>query len=214
MRAIFDFVKTSVVGGIVFLLPVVLVLALLKHALDLVEAPVGRLLAILGVPVGSGGLALVTAVAVLTLLLVCFAAGLIAKTSAASAAVHWLEDALLSRVPAYQMLKSATADLTGIVGESDVEVVLREAEGGWQLGFVMERFDDGWCTLLLPEAPNAISGSIVYVRGETLRRVDVTVAQAMKVVKRGGLGSGALLRTRLERVPEADARPASSLTSR
>lgn len=213
MRAMFDFLKTSILGGAVFLLPLVITLLLLNHALGAVKEPVGRLIASSGLSFGSGEILLVTVVAVLALLAVCFAAGLVAKTPAGNAAVHWLEDALLGRVPIYQMLKSASADLTGIVGGSHVEVVLREADGGWQLGFVMERFDDGWCTLLLPEAPNAISGSIVYVRGETLRRVDVTVAQAMKVVKRGGLGSGALLRTHLVRKPEADARPASSLTS-
>jgi uncharacterized membrane protein len=214
MRAIYDFLKTSIMGGAVFLLPVVITVLLLNHALGMVKEPVRRLIANSGVSVDSGEVALVTVVAVFALLVVCFAAGLVAKTRAGNAAVHWLEDALLGRVPAYQMLKSATADLTGIVAESQVEVVLREADGGWQLGFVMERFDDGWCTLLLPEAPNAISGSIVYVRSETLRRAEVTGAQAMKVVKHGGLGSGALLRTRLERAPEIGARSAPSLTSR
>jgi uncharacterized membrane protein len=75
--------------------------------------------------------------------------------------------------------------------------VLRQADGGWQLAFVMEKFEDGWCTLLVPEAPSAISGTILYVPGATLRRADVTVAQAMKVVKRGGLGSAELLGVRL-----------------
>jgi uncharacterized membrane protein len=196
MRAVVDFLKTSIVGGALFLLPIVVTLVLLKHALDAVQGPIGVLLAGTGLT-HVAGIALAGFVAIAALLVLCFVAGLVAKTSAGTAAVQWLEESLLGRVPMYQMLKSATADVAGIVGQGEVEVVLREADGGWQLAFVMERFDDGWYTLLVPEAPSAISGSILYVRGETLHPANVTVAQAMNVVKRGGLGSGALLRAHL-----------------
>jgi uncharacterized membrane protein len=186
-----EFVKTSIVGGVFFLLPLVILLVVVGHGLRLVQPAVEPLVARVS-QTQFAGTGLVTLAAATALLLLCFVAGLVARTPAAERAVRWLEDTLLGHIPIYQMLKTTTADLAHLDHGRAISIALREADGGWQLVFVVERLEGGWSTILVPEAPNALSGSILFVRDETLRIVDVPAAKAVAIVKRGGLGAAAV----------------------
>ena len=76
------FLKTTIVGGLLFLVPVVAVVVIIGKALSFMEAvaePVARFL-----PIDSlGGVAIVNVVAAVIVLLVSFLAGLLARTKPA-----------------------------------------------------------------------------------------------------------------------------------
>jgi uncharacterized membrane protein len=190
------FSKTTFVGGVLFLVPVVLVLWVLNHALQLtakVSRPISKTLHLdqLGEWSGIGA---ATVIAVLVLVLVSFAAGAVARTNAGKRVTRSLEDSLLGGLPQYQLIKSMAEGLAQIESASGVKPVLVSVDDGWQIGYLLEPLGNGWVAVFLPQAPTPMSGNVMYLRSDRIRPLQISMIQAMSVVKRIGVGSGDLLR--------------------
>ena len=80
MDAFKNFMKTTIVGGLIFLIPLILLLLVLKHAMGFAAKVAKPIAEKFPVP-EIGGPALVTLVAVAVLIVVAFLAGLAARTS-------------------------------------------------------------------------------------------------------------------------------------
>ena len=107
MKRLTEFIETTVMGGALFLVPIVIVLAIVEKAHEMTTAMVTPLITLAHVealfsPIAIGLLAVVIIVAV------CFAAGLYAKTPQAKRALKWLEDVVLIHVPGYSYVRSVT----------------------------------------------------------------------------------------------------------
>src|SRR5215475_10689227 len=87
------FLKTTIIGGALFLLPVALVLAILGHAMRIaVKAAVPISHALHFDEMGKvEGIGIVTLLAVILLILISFAAGVVARTKAGSRISAWFE---------------------------------------------------------------------------------------------------------------------------
>jgi len=192
MKAMTEFVKTTLAGGLLFLVPVVLTVLLVAKALQLagqVLAPVSRLIpaeAIAGVVVRD--LLAVTAVVAL-----CFAAGLLVRTAVGRALGDRLERTVLGRMPGFTLVKSITRGMVGLESGSEVSVALARIEDAWVLSFVIERHASGLFTVFVPSAPTPAAGSIYYLTEDRLRLLDVPVSAAMACIMRLGVGSRELL---------------------
>ena len=99
------FKKTTMVGGILFLVPIIIFIAVIGKALELTKklaAPLSVL-----IPLDSiGNIAMVNLLALCIVLLICFLAGLAAKSTLARKSVVNLESRVLSNIPVYGFLKS------------------------------------------------------------------------------------------------------------
>lgn len=116
-----EFLKTTIIGGALFLLPVALVLVILSHAMRFaVKAalPVSHALHIdqMGKVAGVG---IVTALAVGLLIIISFVAGVVARTRVGSRISAWFENSVLGGLPQYQMVKSMAQGLAQVEGNSD-----------------------------------------------------------------------------------------------
>ena len=190
-----DFLKTTIVGGVLFLLPVGLVLFILGYALRLatsVARPISEALHLdqLGDVAGIG---IATVIGVLLLVLVSFAAGLVARTAIGGRISGWFEGSLLSALPQYQMLKSMTEGLAQIEADSGIKPALISIEDGWQIGYILEVLENDWLAVFLPQAPTPMSGNVMYLESDRVRPLSITMVQAMAIVKRIGVGSGQAL---------------------
>jgi uncharacterized membrane protein len=192
MKAIIEFVKTTLVGGFLFLVPVVLVFVLVGKALQLtgeVLAPVSRL-----VPVEAvAGIVVLDLLAVTAVIGLCFAVGLFVRTRAGSALGDRLEHAVLGRVPGFALVKSITRGMVGLESGSEVSVALARIEDAWVLSFVLEQHASGLFTVFVPSAPTPAVGSIYYLTEDRLRRLDIPVSEAVACIMRLGVGSRDLL---------------------
>jgi uncharacterized membrane protein len=191
-----EFLKTTIVGGVLFLLPLGLVLFILGYALRLatgVAQPISKALHLdqLGEVAGMG---ITTVVGVLLLVLVSFAAGIGARTSVGGRISGWFEDSLLRALPQYQMLKSMAEGLAQIEGDTGIRPALISIEDGWQIGYILEVLENGWLAVFLPQAPTPMSGNVMYLEADRVRPLGITMVQAMGIVKRIGVGSGQALR--------------------
>ena len=192
MNAIKSFLKSTLVGGVMFLVPVVLIVIVLKHALQLagqIAQPLAEMLPIRQV----GGVAVATIIAVAMLLLVAFLAGLLSRTGPGRRVTHWFEESILGGLPQYRMVKSLAEGLTQIEDGTGMQPVLMRGDEGWMLGYQMEELPDGWRVIFLPASPTPMSGNVIYAEGSRVRRLDLTMREAMVLVKRLGIGSTAAL---------------------
>ena len=110
-------IRTTIVGGVIFLIPIAILVAVIGKGLEITGAigkPIAHLL-----PVDMiGGFAVAQVLAIVLLLLVCFLAGLLARAAIARKLVDGLEADVLSKVPAYALLKTKTQSM---LSPEDVE---------------------------------------------------------------------------------------------
>jgi uncharacterized membrane protein len=190
------FLKTTLVGGAVFLLPLAIVLMLLGYALRLaatVARPLSEQLKLQHWE-GVAGVGIVALLSALVLIVLSFAAGLAARTYSGERLTRWFEASLLGRLPQYQVLKSMAEGLTQLETASGIKPALISIEGGWQIGYLLEPLENGWLSVFLPQAPTPMSGNVMYFPEDRVRPLDITMVEAMGIIKRIGVGSGDALR--------------------
>lgn len=188
------FVKATIAGGLLFLLPLVLVVLLFSHAMRFagkVAHPISEFLTIdkMVGPAGEESLAL------LMLVLISVAAGLIARTAAGRNLMRWTENSFLGGLPQHRLVKSVAEGLAQIEDSEDLKPALVNIEDGWQIGYLLESLQNGWVAVFLPQAPTPMSGNVMYLPAERVRPLPITMVEAMSVVKRMGIGSAKTLRT-------------------
>jgi len=184
------FIKMTLIGGAVFLVPVVLLIMIILRAMSImmtVAEPVDRLL-----PVHSiAGIGLSTIIAAVGLLLICFIAGLVAGSVYAQSAIEAVEKKVLNRIPGYALLRAITSSRD----ESrvpDMQPVLATLEGSSQVGLEVEKLPDGRSVVYLPNAPNPLSGIVRLLDADRVQRLDVSLKAVQEHVEQLGKGSAAL----------------------
>jgi uncharacterized membrane protein len=190
------FFKTTILGGILFLLPLAIVLMVLGYLLKLaatVAKPVADRLE------GEGwgdvaGIGLVTFLSALVLVVVSFSAGLVARTYLGARLTHRFEKSALGRLPHYQMLKSLAEGLVQLESATGIKPALINIEDAWQMGYLLEPLENGWSSVFLPQAPTPMSGNVMYLPPGRVRPLDITRVDAMAIIKRIGVGSAEALR--------------------
>jgi uncharacterized membrane protein len=190
--SLMGFLKATIAGGLLFLLPVVLIVIVLGYAMRLagkVAKPISEFLPVDAV-VGVRG---VTILAVLVLLVVSLVAGLFARTIAGKRIMRWSENSLLGGLPQYRLVKSMAEGLAQVESTEGVNPALVSIEGGWQIGYLLEPLENGWVTVFLPQAPTPMSGNVMYLPADRVRPLGITMVQAMAIVKRMGVGSAKAL---------------------
>ena len=194
MKRILQLLRTTLVGGILFLVPIIAVVIVLEKALELAHKLVAPLAKHLP---GESVLGLRTPVllAIALLVLFCFIAGLFARTALAQRSVHWLESSVLQNVPGYEFFKSVGESFLGVESKAAHPVVLARIEDAWQLAFLIERLADGHVAVFVPGAPNPHSGSIYFMTEDRIKPIGIEPTAALKCLKRLGVGSSELLRS-------------------
>lgn len=200
------FLKATVIGGVLFLLPLALVLLVLGHAMRFAAKIAEPIVERFGLDaIGHfAGVGAVTITAAIILVFLSFAAGIAARTAPGRRVSQWFESSILGSLPQYQLVKSMAEGLTQIEGANGFKPVLVSVEDGWQLGYLLERLSDGWVAVFLPQSPTPMSGNIMYFPAQRVRPLDISMIQATALVKRLGAGSAEALRDADLRLPQAN----------
>lgn len=184
---------TTVIGGVVFLLPLVVVLVVVGQGLALMTRAVQPVLAL--VPDHTvGGVTLATLAALVLLLLMCYGAGVLARAAVGRAFATRFEDKLQTLYPRYTVIKSMAQGLHGAIGRRVLEPVLASFGDHQQFAFEIERLDDGRVVLYVPGAPDAWSGNVLLVAPGQVQPLERDAAEVVKALQRLGVGTAALLK--------------------
>ena len=196
MRIFSRFFKATIVGGLLFMVPLILMVVVLQKGLGLVRKIV--------VPLAKYfpertflGVGMTTILSIAVIVLLCFLFGLVARTAAGKKVRDWLEFTIMGKLPGYALVKGVIQGATGLENEEDVTIALVRIEDAWQIGFVVEVHSDGHRTVYLPGVPNPASGSIFYITEDRIRPIDAKMGQMLTVIRHLGIGSKDLLAGKL-----------------
>lgn len=187
------FLKTTIFGGIIFLVPVIILIAIIGKALAVIgkiTAPFAKAL-----PFGPVGDAVVVNIVGITIIvLICFLGGLIAKSAIVAELVGSIEEKFLSKIPVYSLVKGAvSSSLQG--GEAEgMKPVLVRFDDSWQIAFEVEKLTDDKVAIFLPGAPDPWSGSVCFVTEDRVTKLDANLMSVKNIMEGFGKGAGSELR--------------------
>ena len=186
MPGIYRFLRSTVIGGLVFLVPLAVLGAIVVWAVEAalkVITPVFEWLPDRSV----GGVSLTVLSAVLGLVVGCFLAGLFAET-AIFRRLGERAERLALLVPGYALMKNVGADMVGIQGKHAAKSALVRFESSWQLGFLMETLPDGRHVVFVPGVPRALVGTLHVLAADRVQLLSMSVSAALDVLSRLGVG--------------------------
>ena len=187
-----NFLKKTIIGGVFFLVPVValgLVIGKAYGFMMVIAEPMARIIPIDAV----GGIALANLLAMGIIVLMCFAAGLLAYTDAAQRAIGNLETKILQKVPGYNFLKGLTNTLNPEEAD-ELKPVLVSLDSRSRIGLQVEELEDNQIAVYFPSSPNAWSGIVQIVRAEQVRYIDAPIMQVIEQAEQFGRGMQKIVR--------------------
>jgi uncharacterized membrane protein len=188
------FVKATLLGGLVVLLPVAIIVFIIKWLVGLVINTVEPLSNLLIAKAGIYDWAAYLIV-VLIVILVLFLLGLVVKTQFGAFMHRFVEKRILKAAPGYSMIKETIAQILGNEKPPFSQVALVGINDNDSLvtAFVTETHHDGRYTVFVPNGPNPLSGNIYHLKAECVHLIDVPAEEAMRSIISCGAGSKKLI---------------------
>lgn len=189
------FLRTTVLGGLGVLLPILLSFLLLRWlfrtGVDFVQ-PITRAL------IAAVALQEIVAqvIAVVLVVYACFLTGLVIRTRLGGWILSSLERHMLRVAPGYSLFKETLRQLLGSGKRPFTSVVLGKVFCSETLmtGFITdENPGGGRVTVFFPSALNPTTGLLCHLREQDIQRLDVSVETAMRTIISCGVGSSSLL---------------------
>jgi uncharacterized membrane protein len=194
MKNVLEFVRTTVVGGLLVVLPIVLLVLVLMETVDLIGAVVEPIVAALPfVEVAGVEVGLLVAIAII--LFVCFLTGLIAKTSIGAGISRFFEQTFLDRILGYKLIKGLTQSFARVTEQSQFSVAAVDlyGDGTRVLGFIVDEVDGGDFAIFVPSSPMPTSGNVYLVSPDRVQRLGVPMSEVVNTHLQWGIGSATLL---------------------
>jgi uncharacterized membrane protein len=180
--------RTTVLGGLIFLVPFVVVLLVLGKALAIMKAVATPIAEAIGID-HIGALAMIDLLAVLLLVGLCWLAGHAATSQRGRALYESFDEKLLNLFPRYGFVKSMTESLAENRPEATLPVVLVHFDDQSQLGFEVER-SVHQVIVFLPGSPDPWAGALSLVTPDRVQKLDVDFKTAVKSIRLLGRGGG------------------------
>ena len=184
MKTLTHFLKVTLVGGLLIVLPLWVSLLLLfkaiKSALALLQ-PIAKLVPQKFVHHDI--------VAFCLLVLICFGVGLLIRTELGKRIGDWLEQHLLGRLPGFSIVRGMVRQFAGKENEQSFQPALVELEEALVPAFIIEKHPDGQFTVFVSSSPTPMAGAIYILQPERVHPVDVPLRKAMVCVTKWGAGA-------------------------
>jgi uncharacterized membrane protein len=189
MKGLAELTKTTLIGGLLVVLPIYLSILLMAKSLSAIVALLSPVTAAI-----PAGVQFRQVIAVLIVLAVCFVAGIVVRTGPGLRAKNTLERSVLEKIPGYALVRGLTERVSGDEREGAFRPALVEIEEALAPGFIIEELEDGRYTVLVPSVPTPAAGSLLILARERVHPLDVPFTQAVKVISKWGAGAGELAR--------------------
>lgn len=190
-----NFIKVTMIGGVVFLVPIAVLVIILGKIVNV--------LARLATPLTAWfpmdrviGFAIADLLAVAVIVVVCFMAGLVARSSVVVRYINSLESRFLYSIPGYTFIKSMTSSVAGVEDDKSLTPVLACFDDASQIAFKVESLPDGKVLVFIPGAPDPWAGSLYVMSADRIEPLDVSLKDAVKKIRALGSGSSDFLPAR------------------
>jgi uncharacterized membrane protein len=184
MNAIIQFLKVTLIGGLLVVMPVWITFLLLAKAVKSALALLLPLAKLLPIKVVHED---VTAVALL--LAICFVTGVLVRWRSLEQFREWLAQHIFERLPGFTLMRAMARQLVGTKGEEAFQPALVEIEEALVPAFIIEKHPDGQFTVFVSSSPTPMAGAIYILQPERVHPVDVPLRKAMVCVTKWGTGA-------------------------
>lgn len=193
MKSLMKLLKSTLIGGMFFLVPLVLLIIILSRAHDImlkVAQPLSEV-----IPLDKiGGVALANILVVVLIFLVCLLAGMLATRPRFKSFQRYLENKILGPIPGYRVIKAFLNSLERYESSGEKMVpVLVELDKHQKLGFEVERSGTDRVIVFLPDAPSFITGVVAVVSAQQVRVLDVPLPRVKECMEQFGFGASELI---------------------
>ena len=193
MKQLLEFLKTTAIGGLFVLLPVLLLYLLLAEALGLIVAlatPIADLF-----PKGTfEKINHPVAMGLILIMGISFLVGLALRSESGRRLGRWIELTVLDRLPVYKALKRLTTGFTETGKDGAFKTAVLNSPGGErEIVYIVEDHGNGYLTVLQPWAPTSFSGSVKVFNQDRLEVLDAKLGDASRVLSHWGVGVRELL---------------------
>jgi len=188
MKRFLAFLKATLLGGVIVVLPAWLTVLLVLKALSHLEVFVK--------PVSSHlpqTLAHPRVMAILVLLALCFLVGAAIQTAIGRKAERAAERAVLEKIPGYTVLRSLASRLSDHTETASFQPALVEMEEALVPAFIVERHSGDRCTVFIPSVPTPMAGAIYIIDNNRVHPLDLPAVSVMQCISKWGGGSDKLV---------------------
>ena len=182
-----NFLKTTLIGGLLFLVPLVVVGVVIGKAVGIMLVIAEPMAAFLPIE-SAAGVALANLIALACVVLLCFLAGLVGRTALAKAFSDKAESTILQKIPGYTFFKGMTSMLSPDEN-ADLKAVLVSLEKAERLGLEVERVGADRVAVYFPGSPNAWSGIVQIVSTDQVKPIDIPMMSVIEHAEQLGRGA-------------------------
>jgi uncharacterized membrane protein len=192
MKKTADFLKTTLLGGLVAIVPLSVVAFVLWSMLSALFEVIDAMEGVLSFSPWVNTVVMFFA-ALAALLVLCFLAGLALRTAIGGTLKEWIDSILVKVVPLYGMAKKMTQRLAGGDG-SEFTPALIDLFGSSSrvLGWIVEELPEDRYAVFVPSTPAATFGQIYVVPCRAADPIDAHMAELMGPVTEWGAGTATL----------------------
>ena len=187
MKQIFSFLKTTAMGGVLVLVPLLIMYIMVTELLD-ITIDIATSVTSVFPENFLGELDEHMVVAFLLLFSAAFLMGLTLRSSLLRRLGRTIEEATLGRLTIYVAIKRLSRGLLGGVDNNAFQTgLVTVSEGARQLVYIVEDHGQGLLTVFVPLSPMGLTGSIWLLDEKKVERLPMSVGQASKVVGQWGV---------------------------
>lgn len=202
MKRLKRFLRTTVLGGVIVILPVVVTFIFLRWLSRLITGLIEPLTRIL-MEQSQLQKYIADSLVIVVIILLCFLVGLVVKTRFGRFIHRTLEKRILTIAPGYSLFKETIKQLLGRDRAPFSSVALVQVFGPssntMMTGFVTDEHPDGFYTVFVPAALTPTSGLIYHVEKQYVHFVDASVEDTMRTIISCGMGAQKLLEDYLKK---------------
>lgn len=193
MKKFFAFLKTTILGGIFILLPIVLIFLTFAKTyglLVLVSTSVTDLL--FPGHVTKNWISVLIALGLLVL--ISFIFGLVMLSDIGPRLITFIERTILNKVPGYIAIKNLTTGFANTHDNSTFRpALLKTSDNEKKFIYIVEEVDDSNYAVLVPWSPTPFTGSIHIVLKAQVEILNISMGKLTEVLSQWGVGSRNIL---------------------
>lgn len=190
MTRIRNFIYNIFIGGLIVLLPVIIIFNIGQWLFNIFQHNTQPLTSYLAVTfsIKEPTALILSLIAIFILFSVI---GMIVRTQIGGGVFQFFERITLFRIPGYKTIKDITGQITGKNKGLFRKVALIKVgnTGVSATGFIVDELDENHSTVFIPCGPNPTTGFILHMDNENISEINVSVETAMKTVIACGAGS-------------------------
>jgi uncharacterized membrane protein len=194
LKKIKSFLKTTMLGGVLVVLPLVILILVFK---SLYEFIADKLKPITYILLETAKLQefVASMLAIILILLFFFVVGLLVKTRLGRFSIEKLEIKIFTKLPLYKFIKETILQLVGNEKNVFKNVALVKLFGNETrvTAFITDEHDDGSFTVFVPSGPAPTAGFIYHLTRNNVQIVNYPIDKAMRTIFSVGAGSNELL---------------------